>query len=292
MLALLAFFAFETWPASEDAPDGSPRETHTARLATALVEFHKAQCYFAIVIQITALSLFHQSKANAGATTSSLADEYNDPFDTSVLTVLATGGLIPISLTLACITRYGSRSWYLLILSLISTILATVTLISSYYYDTKYAKPDSDYQNNLDFGFDLNNGYGGNQSCDLSGLIGSTILDLCGNSNLLNNSLPSRIVASGWTWAIYANCVLWLSMCLGIKCMRVPWIEYIVQKRDTYKVWTLISIIPWLLCFSGQFYLFAAYYNHAVISSQWSFGQIIAVTVGFFCCRVCLYRIE
>ena len=267
-------------------------------MVIALVEFHKAQCYFSSVIQITALALFRESVAGGDTYLSSPADHFNDLFDTSILTVLATSGLIPVNLILACIMRYGRHSWYLLILSLITTILATATLIASYYYTNVYGKPDAEYQNDLGDSFDLSNAYGGGVSCILPSTktVEDMIFPLCGSSKLANNLLPTRLIDNGWIWVVWANCIIWLFLGLGIKCYnlkvfakpreklmqfgtKVSCIQYLIKKGSTYSTWIIVSAIPWSLCFAGQFYLFNAFFEHSVISYEWSFGQIIAVTV-------------
>lgn len=106
---------------------------HIEASVTALVEFHKAQCYFSSTIQITALILFHQTQSAESYTKSqdlSLGPSAN-LIDGADLVVLATSGLIPITLTLAWVSRYGPQSWYLIILSLVAFILATARLASS-----------------------------------------------------------------------------------------------------------------------------------------------------------------
>ena len=280
-------------------------KTHINSLVIALVDFHKAQCYFSCVIQITALAFFRESKVSMrGTFYSSPADHFNDLFDTSILIVLATSGLIPVNLVLACIMRYGRHSWYLLILSLITTLLATATLIASYYYTHVYGKPFEQYQNNLADPFDDDNAYGGGVSCTLpftlEETLEGTIFPLCGNTKLANNLLPTGLIDNGWMWAVWANCIIWLFLGFGIKCYNLkmfarrrekslqfgtnlPVIRYLIKRSRTCTTWIIVSAIPWSLCIAGQFYLFSAFLEHSVISYEWSFGQIIAVTIWLPC---------
>ncbi|KAM0805355.1 hypothetical protein BDR22DRAFT_394050 [Usnea florida] len=296
VLALVALVGFEVWSQIKRLPEEQSK-THINSLVIALVEFHKAQCYFSSVIQITALALFRQSTvATNNAYSSSPADKSNDIFDTSILIVLATSGLIPVNLILTCIMRYGRYSWYLLILSLITTILATSTLIASYHYTHAYGKPYAWYQNDLGDAFDDSNAYGGGISCTINADPENTILSLCGNSKLVNNSLPAGLIDNRWTWAVWANCIIWLFLGLGIKCYnlkvfarhrekltqfgtKVSFIRCLIKNSRTYTTWIVVSVIPWSLCIAGQLYLFSAFLEHSVISYDWSFGQIIAVTV-------------
>ena len=302
VVALAALLGFEMWSQIKRLPEGQGK-VHINSMVIALVDFHKAQCYFSCVIQITALALFRESKGASGGTYStSPADQFNDAFDTSILMVLATSGLIPVNLILACIMRYGRHTWYLLILSLITTILATATLIVSYYYTYVYGEPYGDYENDLSNPFDISNAYGGGVSCTLPSTVSveEMIFPLCGNSKLANNLLPTGLLENGWMWLVWANCIIWLFLGLGIKCyslkvfarrrensmrfvMRVSFIKHLIKRGRSSTTWIIVSVIPWFLCFAGQFYLFSAFFEHSVISYEWSFGQIIAVTVWLPC---------
>lgn len=300
VIALVALLSLELWSSVAKLSDKGPGKAHANKLVIALVEFHKAQCYFSGVIQITALSLFHNSRkgtiASMNTYTYITAGHYEDYFDTSVLIVLASSGLIPISLVLACITRYGRQSWYLLVLSWITIILASTTLIASYYWAHKFAKNEGAYDNNLSYEWDYGNNYGAENSCLIPGYLGDTVIPLCGNSKLLDNALPSGTVANWWSWLVWANCIIWMFFCVGKKCYdanrfssfrekievlarRFFWVRFIAKEGKAHRTWILVSIIPWSLCFASQFYLFSAYFDHRVISYKWSFGQIIALFV-------------
>lgn len=265
------------------------------RIVTALIEFHKAQCYFSSVIQVTALSLFHRAKVSID----NPMDTPSNWFDTSVLIVLATGGLIPINLTFSCLTRYGRQSWYLLNLSLITSTLATATLSASYYYAARFSDT---YANNMAYDFSAGRLRG---TCDLTHpetvvSLSQIVVPLCGNSNLVNNEMSKEIISNWWTWLVWTNCVVWSFFCLGKKCydtvalnpyrrllqdrlQRYRFTRFLSRHHNDYKVWIVIAVIPWSLCFASQFWLFAAYFQHSVISFEWSFGQIIAITVWLPC---------
>lgn len=281
-------------------PKGNPGKLHSTRLVIGLVEFHKAQCYFSSVIQITALTLFHnvnQSTPTVIADTPSsfkiTAGTYQDEFDTSVLFVLASSGIIPVSLVLACITRYGRQSWYLLILSWIAITLATATLICCYKWTVLN---QGKYANDLPKKWEYGNRYGAINSCDLLGNLNETVIPLCGSSKLLDNALGPSSQANWWAWLIWANCIIWMFYCLGKKCYsadyflssREKWrtsllkhssTQWIAKQGSGHRIWILASIVPWSLCSGSQFYLFSAYFEHHIISQTWSFGQIIAITV-------------
>ena len=229
------------------------------------------------------------------------ADTYQDFFDTSVLIVLGTSGLIPVSLGLALITRYGRQSWYLLILSWIAVLLASATLITCYHLMHKYGNDRAAYDNNLGYLWDTDNNYGALNSCNLNNTyLGDTVTPLCGNDDLYGNTLSEGIVANWWSWLVWANCIVWMLFCLAKKCYktkrlsiirhktrafvgRTAWISFLRSEGRAHKIWILIFLIPWLLCFASQFYVFGAYFEHRVISYQWSFGQIIAIFVWVPC---------
>ena len=188
----------------------------------------------------------------------------------------------------------------MLILSSITTILASATLIASYVYAHDYGKA-SFYENNVNSPYDVYNAYRGDldYTCYIEGNLRETLIPLCGNSNLVKNQLPNSTIANWWTWLIYVNCIIWLFLSLGKKYYdsatgrsrriltglysKHTWIQnfmtWLARERNARHAWILASVIPWFLCFASQFYLFSAYFRHEVISSEWGFGQIIAITV-------------
>ena len=309
-IAFVALLGFYLCSRGTNSTEKGKTESHSSRLIVALVEFHKAQCYFSSVIQITAMVLFFKSRKsntdNVNSSSYDTAGTFQDYFDTSVLTVLASSGLIPIALILACITRFGRQSWYLLVLSWAAVILATATLAASYYWAHKTAKAQGIYDNNLGYGWNTIDVYGAANSCNLNGTLGDTVLPLCGTSSLLENALPAEIIANWWTWLAWANCIVWVLACTGKKWYdsgrRPPFHERI---RATFNarlkgnsgfdatkirgLWAVVFFVPWSLCFASQFYLFSAFFDHSVISYTWSFGQIIAIFVWLPCIIEYLY---
>ena len=234
-MALAALLSFDLWSPNTKSSNEGKAKSHADKLVIGLVEFHKAQCYFSSVIQITALSLFrisHKAYTNGATVT---AGTFEDFFDTTVLVVLASSGLIPVSLILACISRYRRQSWYLLCLSWITVILASTTLIGSYYWAHKYAKEGGVYDNNLDYEWYPYNAYGAQNTCQLDGYyLKDLVTPLCGNSNLLNNELTSGTVANWWTWLVWANCIIWMFFCLGKKCYETNRLSFFQEKTRAF----------------------------------------------------------
>lgn len=107
LAALIILEFFSTKP--EEAPDPddkkkhdeprielqTPLTKHRDNLITALVEFHKAQCYFASTIQITALILFHQNQSDISTVLKSNEPIFDkELIDRNVLVLLATSASV------------------------------------------------------------------------------------------------------------------------------------------------------------------------------------------------------
>ena len=246
------------------------KEVHTNAIITALVDFHKCQCYFSSTIQITGLILFHVIQLHTAQARHGAALP-PDIFDLSVLTVLALSGLVPISLTLVCLTRYGHQTWHLIILSLITMALSTGTLSCPFIYLRRFGDPVTDQYlgPNLEY-----------------------LYPLCGSSKLRNNDIGTTTFARPWIWAIWLNCITWTISCLVRKTLEGNrCISLLKSLRDSSSIarhlnsigkspaWPLLSMLTWMICFGCQFKIFNAYFQHTVILQDWSFGQIIAVGV-------------
>lgn len=295
ILELLSPKRKETTNIEETTKGGEPTvELQTSvtkckdNLITALVEFHKAQCYFASTIQITALILFQENQSDISVWLTSNEPIFDkDLIDSNVLVLLATNAFVPICVGLACITRYGRHSWYVIVLSTITVLLATATMGSAYFYF------ESDYPwnpNVSDESFTT-------PSCSINSTFGSYLPPLCGHSKLGNNFLPSGDTTSNyWIWVVWANCIIWLTYCIVEKILsgkgyttfrartaiRFRQNRYLVAMRKAfrrYPLWTLVYAVPWSLCFAAQIFLFAAFVEHYFISYTWTLGQIIAVAV-------------
>lgn len=279
----MALIILELRASSPKLGQRPPEHSHTNGLVIALVEFHKAQCYFSTVIQIPALALYNRIDKTSTLTFVAFYDE--NYFDTSVMIVLASSALIPISLTLACITRYGRQSWYLLTLSWISAILGLTTSISSYYWAHERRKCGEldDDRLYLPWSSPLDSSSDGLQSCDLTGIsVSDTVIPLCGNSELLSNALPYEMIDNWWTWLICINCFVWMSICLAKKCWHIDRLsalrenlracllgdscyKFAANESKSVRTWILVAVLAWTPCFAWQFYLFSAYFEHQII---------------------------
>ena len=223
---------------------------HMDIILTALIDFHKSQCFFSGTIQITAFLYYQQD----------LGGNIQGSISGAVLVVLATTGLLPVNLTLGCVAAYGRLSWYLLILSSMTTVLSTVTLV-------------------LVIMSPLSDGGGG-------------LEDFCGSTKLDGNYYGTILTAGNWLWVVWAVCVAQLSLCWYQKFPnRARYRQWLQKVRPIFRLWVWIAsriharvwagilVLVWAACFGAQFYLFSLYFQNSLISYEWSFGQIIAIAV-------------
>ena len=271
-----------------------PAEQHKSNLITALVEFHKAQCYFASTIQITALILYHQSQSNVSVWLTSNEPILDiDLIDSDVLLLLATSASVPICVVLACITRYGRHSWYVIILSTITVLLATATMGSAAATFLSDNVKGSPWIPNVD------DSSIETPSCKIYTNSSSQgfLPPLCGHSKLGKNLLPpGDTVSNHWIWAVWANCIIWLLYCITEKLLslkrcipfrartaarfrRSKFLVSLWEAYYKYLLWVLVYAVPWSLCFAAQIVLFTVFVEHYFIPNNWTLGQIIAVVV-------------
>ena len=168
---------------------------HTEALVTELISFHKMQCYFASTIQIAGLVLAHDSQKDTAILFNNAyldTGSYKDFLDTSVLVLLALSTIIPITVSLACVTRYGHQSWFILILSLVAFTLSTATLSNYYLYARKYGEPRDFYS---PIG---NENYIGDTNCAIRGTIAGTLfVELHGWTIIPSRRARSPVRGSG-----------------------------------------------------------------------------------------------
>ena len=194
-------------------------------------------------------------------------------------------------MVLACITRYGRHSWYVIILSTVTVLLATTTMGSAaatILFGNDDIQPPG--EPNVDDFFITT------PSCRLYS--SSEILRLlCGDSKLNKNFVPSGdTISNHWFWAVWANCTIWLLYGITEKLLRlkrcIPFrartaarfrrSRFLVSLREAYRkypLWVLVYAVPWSLCFAAQIILFTGFIEHYFISTTWTLGQIIAVAV-------------
>ena len=96
---------------------------HLSRLAVALTDFQKAQCFFMLAINAAAQVVIRKG----GLQPQSLKQIYNTYI---FIKVLAISGFLPITFTLFTLHLIDMVSWYLMLLSALSVALSVVTLVT------------------------------------------------------------------------------------------------------------------------------------------------------------------
>ena len=97
---------------------------HKEKVIEGLIEFHKAQCFFMLAIQVAALAARHGRLLDR----SSLQQINND---NAFINVLATGGYLPVTFVLYVLRTVGHKSWYTLFLSACTIAVSAATLFSA-----------------------------------------------------------------------------------------------------------------------------------------------------------------
>ena len=93
------------------------------RITEGLIEFHKAQCFFMLAIQAASLIAKHGTLLDR----SDLQQIHND---SAFINVLSVGGHLPITFVLYTIRTTGHKSWYLLLLSTCTVALSAAALLT------------------------------------------------------------------------------------------------------------------------------------------------------------------
>lgn len=99
--------------------------TYSPAIKSSLVEFHKAQCFFILAIEIAANIAVRQGTLNDGVTT--LQGLFNNY---TLVGSVSISGFLPVTFTLLALHRAGMHSYYLLILSHCALILSAITMFS------------------------------------------------------------------------------------------------------------------------------------------------------------------
>ena len=100
------------------------RELALPRLAAALVEFQKAQCYFMIAVQIAAVVTVSEGRLKP----TSLQQLYNN---WEAVRAISISGMLPITFTLLCLQYAGKSSWYLNLLSTSTFGISAISLFKT-----------------------------------------------------------------------------------------------------------------------------------------------------------------
>jgi hypothetical protein len=123
ILALLGFCSFAILvglrgPEGTDSRSSNPQEQmrprcHYLILNAVVTDFHKSQCYFAIALQIAAIVTVRSGFASTSFT------------DQQFLLLISANGLVPVALTFYTIMTFGTKSWYVTMLTVITVALSS-----------------------------------------------------------------------------------------------------------------------------------------------------------------------
>lgn len=275
LFAALAYFEF--WPSTREK-----EERHNSlALSTVLVDFHKYQCYYVCAIQIAALVLHGQAQN---------AYDHSDPppvHDIFLSIPLSLSGIVPIVFTLACISRYARLSWLIVVLSMITVVLSTGTLASTY----ALIKRSS---------YDHGTGRAGISQAESAYSRGLAMAKLvCGSkAQNLENVINTTDFSFLGVWATFTICIIWL-LWLIVRRIRNRKPEnsqqdeavVISEERASNSspgkihpsqklaMGAIVFVVICVICFTFHFYLYGAFIRARLVSTEWSFGQTIAVTV-------------
>jgi hypothetical protein len=245
-----------------------------AVLKSMLVEFQEAQCFFMLATQIAVLISFGNQAKFYGP-----KDEAQLDMDNYLGQIIGTGGLLPISLVLFTLNNIGMISWYILILSGITLATSSATVIIS----TK----------------NEDNGY---TPSSLAGFYDTASIDSCGGypppivfcdevwyKSTISQYFDQKVLS--WT---YIFPLVVFSVILSQLLLTLPRLSRFVKgmlpqlsrlegsKLVTYLNVLWIVAISILYLFAIYSYLANLYYLNkfgAIDTSNWTLGQIVAVTI-------------
>ncbi len=264
-------------------------------LLAALAEFQKAQCFFLIALEIAAQIVIRKGFLDS-ANLSELVNTY------ALINDISCSGCLPVAFTLFCLYRAGMESWYLSILTLCALGISTATgfLTSNFQPSagaiqrlsqttSKFAS--CGYQNPMAFCQESN--YGG-------------FVGISGNPNIPSvYSLVVIVMITAIQGVKYLkvhhemfvqNIATWFQLRLrsiGLEKIYTRLKAASPKRRRDYAVsyfyFALWFVFVCLFCvfFDGLVFFLpqAGIYDgngsqgHAIDTSNWSFGQIVAITV-------------
>jgi hypothetical protein len=168
------------------------------KLVTALADFHKAQCYFNISLLIAGLFDFNYPFLS-------------DPVNAYALLPVALNSVLSPTITLLLIHRYGTKSWYLVTLVMITWILASVVIWGLQHY-LRISGPTSDDSRAGIWNFELNLPASVRHLSSIESCGGTSALNLCiwatglsplracfSWSSVQNKNLIPNAIAAIWT---------------------------------------------------------------------------------------------
>lgn len=115
---------FERAKVKADWAKQSALRHRVPNLISSLFEFQKAQCFFMIAVQVAAIIIAKRGGFDA-KTLQQLSNSY------SAITLVAICGYLPVVLTLLNLHGAGQDSWYIIALSTITVVIAGITAFTT-----------------------------------------------------------------------------------------------------------------------------------------------------------------
>lgn len=172
-------------------------------LATALLDFHRAQCYFITAIEVAALVLASQAYGDF---------KNNEPpavFDILLALPLSLNGIVPVAFSLSCITLYSRLSWHIILLSTVPIALSTGVLASTNIWILRISDA---------FGPDM---LGVNNAGVAYQFVPKFSAVVCGSkSGNLEKVLTRRDIRFAIIWLIYTYCIAWALWCILMQVFK------------------------------------------------------------------------
>ena len=250
----------------------------TLNLITALVDFHKCQCYFISAIEVATLVLVARGSI---AVKEGEVDVVSDTpvYDIMFTIPLAMSGFVPVIFTLVCVSHYGRLSAPLVLLSILAMVLSTISLAMTGHILSLFGNPEvagsvnsSDYLDFIQFA-----------------------KQLCGTRSSQVNSIQYQQFDIRLVWVIYSYCLLWCLWCT-FKFLREGLMKG--QRGRQYchgrtlgitlspRMWNLLKKLSWVVCinlwglsFGYTLYMYSIFWRNHFIPRSWALGQIISILV-------------
>ena len=296
MAALALLLAPRSWFVQNTV--SSQRDKRKEVIITGLVEFQKAQCYFAVAVQTAALVYTHQFQSSGGQVRIGVDTNQTDLIDAVFLFTIATNGYIPVVFSLVCISWHGHLTWYIIGLSLSSIALSTSTLVNFYISRTIQSVVPLVPSNIESFGStNFYTACGGYNVEQLQIWCGP------GTSFLKSNWPGHNVVLSGWNWVLWVNCFVWTLYCVikhTVKTNKSERVKRLFrrisvwwhrsQRRSYFTkgtgaswIWFSLFFSTWSISLGYQLYLYSLYFISDEVANNWSFGQIVGVLIWLPC---------
>jgi len=264
---------------SKEKKHGKTVEDHYIVLCATLAEFHKAQCYFTIALQIATFVIIYSKTAPVIFV------------DQAFLLIVSIDGLIPVATTLYTLMTFGKRSWYMIGLSVIAMVLSTANGIHIIDTFTSYtAAPD--------LGSAACGGVGPAALCFVIGenayifqnnlavlyyKIIMSLMDIVGGSLVIWKLLTE---STSW-WAVWTRRMA-NRLVAGMKSISGLSADDSHRANNIYQRIQLgtaigfhsIIILAFLACYSIEGYLFSQLFTSPYVDLKgWGFGQIVGITI-------------